>query len=96
MGCLAYSPNPTSSIAPHVQHPWSTLDPIPMLSQPLQHQLFSLLLSSPVLLFLFIPFLFFSLVKVEEEATDKDNKNCSKDNMCSKVIGLKTNSICAL
>lgn len=46
--------------------------------------------------FLFIPFLFFSLVKVEEEATDKDNKNCSKDNMCSKVIGLKTNSICAL
>lgn len=23
--------------------------------------------------------------QVEEEATDKDNKNCSKDGMCSKV-----------
>lgn len=25
------------------------------------------------------------LLQVEEEATDKDNKNCSKDGMCSKV-----------
>lgn len=24
-------------------------------------------------------------VQVEEEATDKDNKNCSKDGMCGKV-----------
>ncbi|XP_010565151.1 PREDICTED: sorting nexin-27 isoform X2 [Haliaeetus leucocephalus] len=24
--------------------------------------------------------------EVEEEATDKDNKNCSKDNMCSKIL----------
>lgn len=26
-----------------------------------------------------------SYVQVEEEATDKDNKNCSKDGMCGKV-----------
>ncbi|XP_062454044.1 sorting nexin-27 isoform X2 [Rhea pennata] len=30
--------------------------------------------------------------EVEEEATDKDNKNCSKDNMCSKVSKLKISS----
>uniref|UniRef100_A0A8C3FRR1 Sorting nexin 27 n=1 Tax=Chrysemys picta bellii TaxID=8478 RepID=A0A8C3FRR1_CHRPI len=34
--------------------------------------------------------------EVEEEATDKDNKNFSKDNMCSKVTGVKANSIWAL
>lgn len=26
-----------------------------------------------------------SLLQIEEEATDKDNKNCSKDGMCGKV-----------
>lgn len=25
------------------------------------------------------------LLQIEEEATDKDNKNCSKDGMCGKV-----------
>lgn len=28
---------------------------------------------------------FFVFLQVEEEATDKDNKNCSKDGMCGKV-----------
>lgn len=25
------------------------------------------------------------VLQIEEEATDKDNKNCSKDGMCGKV-----------
>lgn len=50
--------------------------------------------SKPRWIYIDTPFIF-SLAKVEEEATDKDNKNCSKDNMCSKVIGLETSSICA-
>lgn len=51
--------------------------------------------SPPSSAFSFIPVLFLP-VKVEEEAADKDNRNCSKDNMCSKVIGLKANSTSAL
>ncbi|PKU31019.1 sorting nexihypothetical protein [Limosa lapponica baueri] len=34
-------------------------------------------------------------LEVEEEATDKDNRNCSKDSMCSKVTGLRAASLCA-
>lgn len=41
-------------------------------------------------LFVFLILSFFTPVmcvflQVEDEATDKDNKNCSKDGMCGKV-----------
>lgn len=40
-------------------------------------------------LFFIYPLPSFSLVKVEEEATDKDNQNCSTDTVCSKVTALQ-------
>lgn len=46
--------------------------------------------SHPLGLHFFIyPFPSFSLIKVEEEATDKDNQNCSTDTVCSKVTALQ-------